>query len=203
MAKRPAASSARLNGSSATKKARVEAPAKASGKPASILKKQPPPAHSSSNGSSKGKAVATANGSSAVTKGKGKGKAVATTSFDESSIDNPAIGTSGLAEISKYQIRGSKKSVPTAFEVVAGSYERILYGLHCAVSHSGQAEGAAVEVEMQPIFQFPAHLTCVKTACASPNGRWLVTGAADEVIKVWDLRRRKEVGGLLGHEGAT
>lgn len=85
----------------------------------------------------------------------------------------------------------------TAFEVIAGSYERLLYGLHCTVSGTG----GAAQVEMQPVFQFPAHLSCVKTAAASPNGRWLATGAGDEVIKVWDLRRRKELGGLLGHEG--
>ena len=186
MAKRPAVPSARQNGSSSVKKARVEAPSKANAKPAGILKK-PPPA------SSKGKVAPAVNGSAA----KGKGKAVAT-KFDESTvIENPPAASSGLAEISKYT--SSKKSIPTSFELVAGSYERILYGLHCAASHAGEA--AAVEVEMQPIFQFPAHLTCVKTAAASPNGRWLVTGAADEVIKVWDLRRRKEVGGLLGHEG--
>jgi len=90
-----------------------------------------------------------------------------------------------------------QEPVATAFEVVAGSYERLLYGLHCTLSGAGDA----ASVDMQPVFQFPAHLTCVKTVAASPNGRWLATGAADEVIKVWDLKRRKELGGLLGHEG--
>jgi hypothetical protein len=85
----------------------------------------------------------------------------------------------------------------TAFEIVAGSYERILYGLHCTPSGAG----SDTSVDMQPVFQFPAHLTGVKCASASPNGRWLATGSTDEVVKVWDLRRRKEVGGLIGHEG--
>lgn len=84
-----------------------------------------------------------------------------------------------------------------AFEVVAGSYERILYGMHCTPIGAG----ASTEVEMEPIFQFPAHLTSVKCAAASPNGRWLVTGSTDDVVKVWDFRRRKEVGGLVGHDG--
>jgi protein MAK11 len=88
------------------------------------------------------------------------------------------------------------KPAATAFEIVAGSYERILYGLHCTLS--GKGEDASVD--MQPIFQFPAHLTCVKACEASPNGRFLVTGSADEVIKLWDLKRRKEVGGLLAHD---
>jgi len=38
---------------------------------------------------------------------------------------------------------------------------------------------------------------------ASPQGgKWLATGSGDEIIKVWDLRRRKEVGGLMQHEGS-
>lgn len=205
MAKRSAPPSTQSK-SNGTKRARADAPtAKANGRPASILKKPPPPSRGATT-------VA------AASKSKGKGRAVATASFEGTLAPSavpanapPASKTTGflLAEISKY-----KKTVPSAFEVVAGSYERILYGLHCVVSHAGSsssssvkqdgqipAEEAKLEVAMEPVFQFPAHLTCVKTAAASPNGRWLVTGAADEVIKVWDLRRRKEVGGLLGHEG--
>lgn len=175
MAKRPASSKTETR--SPAKKAKVAAAA-----PRGILKKagSASQAESSSIGSknaAKVKQMKT-NGNGDV---KGKGKAVQ----------------------SKTLKLPTASSIPpepfTAFEIVAGSYERILYGLHCTPS----GVGSDTTVDMQPIFQFPAHLTGVKCTAASPNGRWLVTGSADEVIKVWDLRRRKEVGGLVGHEGTS
>jgi len=52
-------------------------------------------------------------------------------------------------------------------------------------------------------FIFPAHVSCIKAVAASPHGgKWLATGSADEIIKIWDLRRRKEIGGLMHHEGS-
>lgn len=175
MAKRPASS--KTDQRSEAKKAKVEA----AGAPRSILKKA-----GSENGSRAATSIESKNAAKThQTNGrgdgdvKGKGKAV-----EPKSLRLP-----------------SASSIPpkpaTAFEVVAGSYERILYGLHCTPSGAG----SDTTVDMQPIFQFPAHLSGVKSVAASPNGRWLVTGSADEVIKVWDLRRRKEVGGLVGHEG--
>jgi protein MAK11 len=81
------------------------------------------------------------------------------------------------------------------FKVIAGSYEKILYGLE------GRYDKETGKADLKPTFIFPAHLSCIKAVAASPGGKWLATGAADEVIKVWDLRRRKEVGGLVQHEG--
>ena len=55
---------------------------------------------------------------------------------------------------------------------------------------------------LRPIFIFPAHVSCVKAVSGSPmGGKWLATGSVDEIVKVWDLRRRKEIGGLMQHEG--
>lgn len=136
-----------------------------------------------------------------------KGKAKADNGNGEAPTVTPSAkgkGKSTAVEQEPAQLRArllvDKEPVSkpaTAFEVIVGSYERLLYGLHCSPSGSG----STATVEVEPVFQFPAHLTCVKTVHASPNGRWLATGAADEVIKVWDLKRRKEIGGLLGHEG--
>jgi protein MAK11 len=96
----------------------------------------------------------------------------------------------------------SSKSSPTitpensSFKVIAGSYEKLLYGLE---GHYDKETGKAT---LKPMFIFPAHISCIKSVSASPNGgKWLATGSADEVIKIWDLRRRKEVGGLVQHEG--
>jgi WD40 repeat protein len=58
-----------------------------------------------------------------------------------------------------------------------------------------------VKPDLTPIFIFPAHLAFVKCVAASPGGKWLATGSEDEFIKVWDLRRRKEVGSLSQHTG--
>ena len=88
--------------------------------------------------------------------------------------------------------------LPKSFKVIAGSYERLLYGLEASVTSSG----SELVFRLNPIFIFPAHVSCIKAVAASPNGgKWLATGSADEIIKVWDLRRRKEVGGLMHHEG--
>jgi protein MAK11 len=97
--------------------------------------------------------------------------------------------------------REEKTSFPSSFKIIAGSYERLLYGLEgtTSVSSTGASE---LEWTLKPIFIFPAHVSCIKAVAASPQGgKWLATGSGDEIIKVWDLRRRKEIGGLMQHEG--
>ncbi|GAA95282.1 uncharacterized protein L969DRAFT_92459 [Mixia osmundae IAM 14324] len=88
----------------------------------------------------------------------------------------------------------------TKFEIIAGSYERFLYGLE--VSMARTADQKAPSVTIAPIFQFPAHLSCIKAVAASEGGQHLATGSTDETIKIWDLRHRKEVGHLVAHEGS-
>lgn len=95
---------------------------------------------------------------------------------------------------------------PKKFVISAGSYERLLYGLECTFTQPDK-------LQVHPIFSFPAHLSSLRTVAASSNpiteesglgterklgGKYLVSGGQDEVIKVWDLQRRKEVGSLEG-----
>lgn len=40
----------------------------------------------------------------------------------------------------------------------------------------------------------------VRAVCFSPDGNWLITGAEDHVVKVWDVRNRKVKHRLVGHE---
>ncbi|KAJ7089867.1 WD40-repeat-containing domain protein [Mycena belliarum] len=90
--------------------------------------------------------------------------------------------------------------LPTSFKVIAGSYEKLLYGLEGSVSFDATA---GLAFTLKPVFIFPAHVSCIKAVAASPHGgKWLATGSADEIVKVWDLRRRKEIGGLMHHEGS-
>ena len=83
------------------------------------------------------------------------------------------------------------------FRIVVGSYERLLYGIHVTFS---------VDEEPRPtfktMFSFAAHTSCISAvAAAGADSKWLATGAGDETVRVWDLRKRKEVGGLTGHSG--
>lgn len=90
---------------------------------------------------------------------------------------------------------------PSAFKLVTGSYEKLLYGLEGSITLC-EGEGSRISVKLEPIFIFPAHVSCVKAVSGSPTGgKWLATGSVDEIVKVWDLKRRKEVGGLMQHEG--
>jgi len=85
------------------------------------------------------------------------------------------------------------------FQVVAGSYERILYGLE------GSFYSTESDLTLKPVFSFPAHLSSIKTCAASsgqPSRSWLATCSTDENIKIWSLHRRKEIGSLITHEGA-
>jgi len=99
-------------------------------------------------------------------------------------------------------IAGSSTSKPpSSFKLVAGSYEKLLYGLDCSITLN-EGDGSRISVNMKPVFIFPAHVSCVKAVSGSPmGGKWLATGSVDEIVKVWDLKRRKEVGGLMQHEG--
>ncbi|GAC99763.1 hypothetical protein PHSY_007366 [Pseudozyma hubeiensis SY62] len=97
-----------------------------------------------------------------------------------------------------------KPPTPTStFRIVAGSYERLLYGLEASVeASSGASSSTAFDITLKPIFTFPAHISSIRTvATAGSDSKWLATGGTDEIVKVWDLRKRREVGQLTGHEG--
>ncbi|KAF9646488.1 WD40 repeat-like protein [Thelephora ganbajun] len=103
---------------------------------------------------------------------------------------------------SQPKANSSSSRPPSAFKLVTGSYEKLLYGLEGSIT-LGEGDGDRISVNLKPIFIFPAHVSCVKAVSGSPmGGKWLATGSVDEIVKVWDLRRRKEVGGLMQHEGS-
>jgi protein MAK11 len=112
----------------------------------------------------------------------------------------PVVNTSAPATNTKDKGKAkASDSVPAltpgSFIVVAGSYEKLLYGIEGTYAPGSETPS------FKPIFIFPAHLACVKAVAASPGGKWLATGSEDEFVKVWDLRRRKEVGSLSQHTG--
>ncbi|WWD22327.1 hypothetical protein CI109_106818 [Kwoniella shandongensis] len=159
----------------------------------SSSKKPNPPSHASKNGKPK---AAIKPASSAASKA-------------------PAPAATKPATTPKAQDKGKGKSTvltptptlhSTTFVIIAGTYEKLLYGIEGSFptpsSSSKSSNGGQVKPTLEPIFIFPAHLACVKAVAASPGGKWLATGSEDEFVKVWDLRRRKEVGSLSQHTGS-
>ncbi|OMJ14012.1 p21-activated protein kinase-interacting protein 1-like [Smittium culicis] len=77
--------------------------------------------------------------------------------------------------------------------IVAGTYERLLYGLVASYDTENS------ELKIVPRFIMPSHINCVTTV--SIGKKFLASGSADEVIKLFDLKRQKELGSLHEHAG--
>ena len=125
----------------------------------------------------------------------------------------PIIASAPVVSAKSEKAKGKQKAlppttIPGSFILIAGSYEKLLYGIEGSYPAADKDSGdglvnQTVKPDLTPIFIFPAHLAFVKCVAASPGGKWLATGSEDEFIKVWDLRRRKEVGSLSQHTGAS
>ncbi|ODQ54514.1 WD40 repeat-like protein [Saitoella complicata NRRL Y-17804] len=113
----------------------------------------------------------------------------------------PASKTSGTIT-KKAKLAPLLPSVPSststaAFRVIAGSYEHVLYGLDAMFD---SAAGKGSDAHMEPVFIFPAHMAAMKTLAV--GGRYLASGGADEIIKLYDLKLRKDLGTLHAHNGS-
>ncbi|KAF9586761.1 hypothetical protein BGW38_000012 [Lunasporangiospora selenospora] len=78
------------------------------------------------------------------------------------------------------------------FRIVAGTYENILYGVDAYWNED-------MTLKISPIFIFSAHIGCIKATAI--GGHYLASGSTDEKIQLYDLKRRKELGALLQHQG--
>ncbi|VDC02899.1 unnamed protein product [Peniophora sp. CBMAI 1063] len=140
-------------------------------------------------------------------KGKGKEKARAPTP-PPSKKQKTAVTTKTKTKAVSEDSAEKEAPLPTSFRIIAGSYEKLLYGFDGTLSptpssSTSDADTPETEWSLNPMFMFPAHVSSVKAVAASPQGgKWLASGSSDEIIKVWDLRRRKEVGGLMHHQGS-
>lgn len=115
----------------------------------------------------------------------------------EGSLVRPLDNTQLVSE----PIPAPTDSASSTFKIVVGTYEKLLYGLEGRFAPDSDPSNQP-NITLTPLFIFPAHVACVKALGASPHGgKWLATGSTDEIIKIWDLRRRKEVGGLVQHQG--
>jgi protein MAK11 len=78
-------------------------------------------------------------------------------------------------------------------KIVAGSYERILYGLDVTPT--------STTMEITPSFIYPSHLSCIKTLASS--GPYLASGSTDEHIKLYSTVTNRELGTLLLQHSGT
>ncbi|KAJ1679772.1 60s ribosome biogenesis protein mak11 [Spiromyces aspiralis] len=86
--------------------------------------------------------------------------------------------------------------MPREILVVAGTYERLLYGL---TGKWAESDNDNAKIDLEPVFIMPAHTGCVKTL--SIGGRYLATGSTDETIKLFDVKKLRELGSLHHHSG--
>ncbi len=86
----------------------------------------------------------------------------------------------------------------STFRIIVGTYEHVLYGIDAITTYISKS--ASIAVIFNPVWIFEAHTGAVKSVAV--GGRYLASGGADEVIKLYDMRKRKDLGSLLSHDGS-
>jgi len=79
-------------------------------------------------------------------------------------------------------------------EILIGTYEELILGYTVVRSDEGY--------HLKASFTDHSHLGCVKTVCVSEKGV-LASGSSDEMIRLYNLRTRKEMGALTHHQGTV
>ncbi|OQR94892.1 p21-activated protein kinase-interacting protein [Achlya hypogyna] len=85
-------------------------------------------------------------------------------------------------------------------QVVAGTYEGMLYGWEVSMD-----DLLAKKAKLKMIYGYPAHTECIKSIAMmmEHDGKTLLTGSTDEMIKIYNVKRKVEVGILMQHKGAV
>ncbi|PVU94949.1 hypothetical protein BB561_002145 [Smittium simulii] len=90
-------------------------------------------------------------------------------------------------------LKSIKTAVTDTTLVVVGTYERLLYGFEVTNSEDPS------ELKISPKFIMPIHIGYISTL--SLCSKFLASGSTDEVIKLFDIKRKKELGSLHEHTG--
>ncbi|RMX66371.1 hypothetical protein DD238_003408 [Peronospora effusa] len=82
--------------------------------------------------------------------------------------------------------------------IVAGTYEGLLYGWECPIVSKGES------IKMKLTFGYAAHPECIKSVAlmGAKQGKTLLSGSSDEMIKIYNVDKRVEVGSLMEQHGA-
>lgn len=85
------------------------------------------------------------------------------------------------------------------FLISIGSYERTIYGIDVEVKIS-ESDPRDISLEVKVGFAIPAHNGYIKCIASCP--KYLVSGGVDEVIRIFDLKKRKDIGSINQHDGS-
>ncbi|KAJ2451950.1 60s ribosome biogenesis protein mak11 [Coemansia sp. RSA 2336] len=118
-----------------------------------------------------------------------RAKTAASSASKQASVDT-IDGASSHSE--EHKAEAAQPEPTQNFLAIAGTYERLLYGLEA--THNEE------QVELKPQFIFPAHIGCIKAVAT--GGRYLASGSTDEIIRLYDLKKRVELGSLHEHKGS-
>ncbi|CAH0482019.1 unnamed protein product [Peronospora belbahrii] len=82
--------------------------------------------------------------------------------------------------------------------IVAGTYEGLLYGWECPIVTAGES------TKMRLTFGYAAHSECIKSVAlmGAKQSKTLLSGSSDEMIKIYNVEKRVEVGSLIEQHGA-
>ncbi|PVV03067.1 hypothetical protein BB560_002472 [Smittium megazygosporum] len=111
----------------------------------------------------------------------------------DSSLSSASIINDQLSSAADIQ----KTVVPNHVLIVVGTYERIVSGLQFSFNKSDSKDEQAIQLE--PKFVMPVHISCVTSVAICD--KFIASGSSDEVIKLFDLKRNKELGSLHEHSG--
>lgn len=84
-------------------------------------------------------------------------------------------------------------------ELVAGSYEQVLFGF---TVRRGPAKSGHQET-WTPVADFTHHSHTASLSVLAANSRYVVSGSKDETIHIYDMKRKVEHGALVFHAGTV
>ncbi|ETV89643.1 hypothetical protein, variant 4 [Aphanomyces astaci] len=86
-------------------------------------------------------------------------------------------------------------------QIVAGTYEGMLYGWEASTK---DLTGKKPKSALKMVYGYPAHTECIKALAMmmEHDGKTLLTGGNDEMIKIYNVKKKVEVGILMQHKGA-
>ncbi|ETW08408.1 hypothetical protein H310_00993 [Aphanomyces invadans] len=89
----------------------------------------------------------------------------------------------------------------STLQIVAGTYEGMLYGWEASTK---DLTGKKPRTALKMIYGYPAHTECIKALAMmmEHDGKTLLTGGNDEMIKIYNVKKKVEVGILMQHKGA-